>query len=145
LTWSASTDNVGVAGYRIYRNGSVAPVATVTGSTYQDTGLSANTTYSYTVAAYDAVGNVSAQSKAASATTPGVSNIPPTSASGSGSSATSTVFQMHADASEVSGVTNGSAITPALAPSGMSGTVVVNGAGSVNYAPAQSGNGVYFL
>ena len=54
------------------------------------------------------------------------------------------LFQLHSDASEVSGLTNGSIVT-AAAPPGISGTVVVNPGGSVNFAPAQSGNGVYFL
>ncbi len=67
LTWSASTDNVGVTGYKIYRGGT--QIATSTTNSYSDTGLTANTTYTYTVAAYDAAGNTSAQSTAASATT----------------------------------------------------------------------------
>ena len=67
LSWTASTDNVAVTGYKIYRNGS--QVGTATGTTYQDTGLSASTTYSYTVAAYDAAGNTSAQTSAVTATT----------------------------------------------------------------------------
>jgi hypothetical protein len=49
------------------------------------------------------------------------------------------------DTSEVSGVTNGSTVTPSVGPSGFTGTVIVNGSGSVNYALAESGNGVYFL
>jgi len=57
----------------------------------------------------------------------------------------SPLFQLHADATEVSGVTNGSTITPAVSPSGFVGTVSVTGTGSVNYTPAQSGNGVFFL
>ncbi|NKE71371.1 fibronectin type III domain-containing protein [Candidatus Manganitrophus noduliformans] len=76
LTWNASTDNVGVAGYRVYRNG--VQVGTTTSRTYSDTGLFAATLYSYRVAAYDAAGNVSAQSAAINATTL-VSNPPPTS------------------------------------------------------------------
>ena len=68
LGWSASTDNVAVAGYRILRNG--LQVATSTALSYQDTGLASSTTYTYTVAAYDAAGNASAQSTPASATTP---------------------------------------------------------------------------
>jgi chitodextrinase len=63
LTWSASTDNVGVTGYKIYRNGSTSPLALVTtGTSYADKGLTAATTYTYTVSAYDAAGNESAQS-----------------------------------------------------------------------------------
>ena len=67
LNWSASTDNVGVTGYKIYRGGT--QIATTASTSYTNTGLTANTSYSYTVAAYDAVGNTSAQSSAASATT----------------------------------------------------------------------------
>jgi hypothetical protein len=54
------------------------------------------------------------------------------------------LLQIHADATEVSGVTTGSTITPSTTPSGLTGTVVVNGSGSVNYAAAEVGNGVYF-
>lgn len=60
FSWTASTDNVGVTGYRIYRNGTL--VGTSTTASYTDTGLIANTTYSYTVAAYDAANLPSAQS-----------------------------------------------------------------------------------
>lgn len=67
LSWTASTDDVGVVGYVIYRNGAQQAI---TGATsYQDTGLAASTSYSYRVAAYDAAGNTSAQTGAASATT----------------------------------------------------------------------------
>jgi chitodextrinase len=69
LSWTASTDNVGVAGYRIFRGGS--QIATVTGTSYSNTGLSSGTTYSYTVVAYDPGGNTSAQSAPAAATTQG--------------------------------------------------------------------------
>lgn len=69
LSWTASTDNVGVAGYTVYRNG--MPITTVTSGTgFSNTGLAASTAYSYTVAAYDAAGNHSAQSAAANVTTP---------------------------------------------------------------------------
>lgn len=67
LTWAASTDNVGVTGYKVYRNGT--QITTVTTTSYSDTGLTAGTTYSYTVAAFDAAGNVSALSASVSATT----------------------------------------------------------------------------
>jgi hypothetical protein len=59
LSWNASTDNVGVTGYRVYRDG--IQVADVSSTTYKDTGLSKNTTYVYTVSAYDAAGNESSQ------------------------------------------------------------------------------------
>lgn len=67
LSWSASSDNVGVAGYGVFRNGVL--VAALSDTTFQDTGLNPVTTYTYRVRAVDAAGNVSAQSAAASATT----------------------------------------------------------------------------
>ncbi len=72
LAWQASTDNVGVTGYTIYRNNAV--MTTVSGSTltYSDNTVQPSTTYSYTVDAFDAAGNHSAQSAAVSVTTPGV-------------------------------------------------------------------------
>jgi chitodextrinase len=68
LSWSASTDNVGVTGYIVRRNG--VQVATPATTSYADTGLSAATTYSYTVAARDAAGNISPYSTSVSVTTP---------------------------------------------------------------------------
>lgn len=67
LSWSESTDNTGVLGYRIFRDG--VQVATSSTPSYTDTGLTASTMYTYTVAAYDGAGNVSAPSSAESATT----------------------------------------------------------------------------
>ena len=69
LAWTASSDNIGVAGYQILRNGTV--IASIPGSalTYADTTGIAATTYSYTVNAYDAAGNHSALSNAVQATT----------------------------------------------------------------------------
>ena len=67
LTWTASTDNTGVTGYNVFRNGT--QVGTVTGASYTDTGLAASTTYVYTVGAVDAVGNTSGLSSSVSATT----------------------------------------------------------------------------
>jgi chitodextrinase len=78
LSWSASTDNVAVAGYRVFRNGALLlSLGNVTA--YQDSSLIAGTTYVYTVRAFDAAGNVSGQSAQASATTaPGLDTTPPT-------------------------------------------------------------------
>ncbi|TMH77246.1 MAG: fibronectin type III domain-containing protein, partial [Betaproteobacteria bacterium] len=64
LSWSASTDNVGVTGYIVRRNG--VQVATPATTSFADTGLSAATTYSYTVAARDAAGNISPDSTSVS-------------------------------------------------------------------------------
>lgn len=71
LSWTAATDaiaGVTVTGYKIYRNGSA--IGTAGGTGYADSTTVPNTTYSYTVSAYDAWSNYSAQSTAASATTP---------------------------------------------------------------------------
>jgi chitodextrinase len=70
LSWGASTDNVSVAGYDIYRNGTI--VATTTNLTYNDIGLTASTTYQYNIAAYDPSGNESALSATSTATTPSI-------------------------------------------------------------------------
>ena len=74
LSWTASTDNVGVTGYRVERCqgagcSDFAQIATPTSASYNDTGLSASTSYSYRVRAQDAVPNLSAYSSTASATT----------------------------------------------------------------------------
>lgn len=61
LSWNAATDNLGVSGYRVFRNGNLVASA-VTATSYSDTGLVGDTTYDYQVAAYDAVGNLSAWS-----------------------------------------------------------------------------------
>jgi hypothetical protein len=74
LSWSASTDTDygGVYGYAIYRDGASTPLATTAGSvtTYQDNGVSAGSTHTYTVVAFDYARNNSAPSNSASATTP---------------------------------------------------------------------------
>lgn len=55
LAWGASTDNVGVTGYRLSRNGTV--IYTGTALAYSDTGLAEGTAYNYSVVAFDAAGN----------------------------------------------------------------------------------------
>jgi chitodextrinase len=67
LSWNAASDNVGVTGYEIQRDG--AAVGTTAGTSYADTGLSANTRYVYAVVALDAAGNRSTPSAAVGATT----------------------------------------------------------------------------
>jgi chitodextrinase len=67
LSWSASTDDYGVAGYEIYRD--AALISTVTGTDYAETYLSENTTYTYSIKAFDGANNKSAASEPASATT----------------------------------------------------------------------------
>jgi uncharacterized repeat protein (TIGR03803 family) len=64
LSWTPSTDAVGVTGYKIFRDG--IQVATNSATIYSDAALTPATTYSYKVAAYDAAGNTSLQSTASS-------------------------------------------------------------------------------
>ncbi|WP_321371052.1 fibronectin type III domain-containing protein [uncultured Desulfuromusa sp.] len=68
LTWSPSSDNVGVSGYTIYRDG--IEIGSSATPSYNDTNLAAQTLYSYTVVSYDSAGNVSAESSAVEVTTP---------------------------------------------------------------------------
>jgi len=67
LAWNASTDNVGVTSYEVFRGGVSA--GTTTSTAFTVTGLTANTSYSFTVKAKDAAGNVSAASTALTVTT----------------------------------------------------------------------------
>jgi bacillolysin len=67
LSWSASSDNVGVTGYNVYRNGTL--VTTVTGTSTVASGLAGSTTYAFTIKAKDAAGNLSAVSNTATVTT----------------------------------------------------------------------------
>jgi chitodextrinase len=67
LSWTIATDNIGVIGYNIYRNNLL--VATSSTNSFANTGLTASTSYTFYVKAYDAAGNVSAQSNIVSATT----------------------------------------------------------------------------
>ena len=74
LSWTASTDNVGVTNYLVERCAgtgctSFAQIATSTGTTYYNTSLAASTAYSYRVRATDAAGNLSGYSNTASGTT----------------------------------------------------------------------------
>lgn len=68
LSWTASSDNVAVTGYKIFRNGT--QIGTSTTASYPDNTTSGKTTYSYTVSAYDAAGNNSSQASPVSITTP---------------------------------------------------------------------------
>jgi len=95
LSWSASTDNVGVTGYLLERCAgtgcsSFVQVAAPTGTAYNDTGLSASTSYSYRVRATDANSNFSAYSSTATATTGAAGDTtPPTAPSSLSATATS--------------------------------------------------------
>jgi parallel beta-helix repeat protein len=111
LAWNASTDNVGVTGYRIYRNGSF--LTSIGGTSYSDSGLASSTSYSYRVSAFDAAGNESAQSSSVTGTTSAatlkamrVANVAiDVKSKGSGWDLTPTVTVVDADGRAVSGAT----------------------------------------
>jgi len=125
LSWTASTDNVRVTGYDIYytNNTKVATVSEATTS-FGDTGLSASTTYSYYVKAFDAAGNPSAASNTASETT-----FTPPAATGN---ITGTVY------SSVGGVVVGAKVSTFV--SGSKRTYYTNSSGvySISSIPAAS-------
>jgi endonuclease I/chitodextrinase len=67
LSWNASTDNVGVTEYEVFQGGSL--IGTSTNTSFNVTGLTVVTSYSFTVQAKDAAGNISGNSNTANATT----------------------------------------------------------------------------
>jgi len=103
LTWSTASDNVGISDYDVFRDGTF--LISVSTTAYSDTGLAANTTYTYTVRANDAAGNSSAESQPASVTTlanpdttpPGV----PTNVQGSAVSSSSVELMWSASTDDV--------------------------------------------
>ncbi len=132
LTWTASTDNVAVTGYRILRGG--VQIGTSATTTFGDTGLSPSTAYSYTVVAIDAAGNASGPSTAAPVTTPAPPDTTPPSAptglNGTATSATAVSLTWTASTDNVAvtgyrilrgGVQVGTATTTAFSNSGLTG------------------------
>jgi endonuclease I/chitodextrinase len=128
LSWSASSDNVAVSGYDVYQGTSV--LGTVSSTSYDVTGLSASTGYSFTVKAKDAAGNISSASNTVNVTT----------AANSASTATDLLFSEYIEGSsnnkalEISNTT-GSSVN-------LSAYVVkkqTNGAGSWSSGIALSG------
>ncbi len=99
LSWTASTDNFGVAGYKVFRNGGY--LNSTTNTSYSDTTCASNTTYSYAVSAYDAALNESAQCAPVQATTPAITDFiidnPQATFTGSWSTGTSSVDKYGAD------------------------------------------------
>lgn len=76
LTWSAATDNVAVSGYRIWRDGALS--GSTTGLSFSTVGLTPETTYTWTVRAYDNTGQLGAPANV-TARTPFVDVTPPSS------------------------------------------------------------------
>jgi len=135
VTWTASTDNVGVAGYRIYRNGTQVAASGTT--SYTDTGLQSGTTYSYTISAYDAAGNNSAQSSppAAAITLAAmgiaeIKGLPNSSSVGLASKAVTAVFSDRFYVEELDRH-NGIKIVPLEMPTGLAIGNIVDVGGTV--------------
>lgn len=110
LTWAASIDS-DVSRYNVLRNGTPV-IGQSTQTTYSDTGLAPNRTYTYTVQAVDAAGNPSVDSNTASASTSGSdSGAPTVSISGPGSDEASGEIRFTAEASDPPETTNGANIS----------------------------------
>jgi chitodextrinase len=105
LSWAASTDNIGVVGYTVYRDG--AAVASTTSTSYQLSGLACGANYSLSVDAFDAAGNRSGKTTVAASTSacpPPPDSTPPTSPSGlatSGATATTVTLSWNASTDDV--------------------------------------------
>ena len=156
LSWTASTDNVGVTGYSVERcQGSgcsnFGQITTSPGTTFTDAGLSASTSYSYRVRATDAAGNLSGYSTVASATTQAVS----TPVSGGGTTTADQDFVQRCgspgvikcvtfdSSSDLAGVYgNAFGILPGTSANpGLDSTVKASGNSSLKFTiPSQSGS-----
>jgi chitodextrinase len=93
LSWSGATDNIAVTGYNVYQ-GVTQIGSTTIATTFTVTSLTPSTTYTFTVKAKDAAGNLSVNSNAVSVTTVAPDVIPPTAPtlSASGTNSTSTIL-----------------------------------------------------
>ncbi|WP_294198562.1 endonuclease [uncultured Chryseobacterium sp.] len=139
LSWTASTDNVGVAGYDIYKDGTF--YTTVTGTTAIVSGLNPSTTYNFYVIAKDAAGNASTASNTAQGTTlaggqPGgscgtedFSNIPAAASSYASQNWTSNNITWTATDARTDQTINGKAIT--IRNGNLTGSTISGGIGSL--------------
>ena len=125
LVWNPSTDNVAVTGYLIYRstNGTVGPLYDTSSTTaYDDTAVTTGVTYTYTVKATDAAGNISYRTNLSTRTFDGVGGPPDTERP-----TTPTGLQTDADADSINLVWNPStdnvAVTGYLIYRSTNGTV----------------------
>jgi chitodextrinase len=103
LSWNASSDNVGIAGYRVYRDGAQVATTTATSRTVSD--LACGRSYTFAVAAYDAAGNTAAQASQTASTSAcsGDTSAPstPTSLRTTGSTTTSISLAWNASSDDV--------------------------------------------
>jgi fibronectin type 3 domain-containing protein len=93
LSWAASTDNVGVTGYKVERCSGAgcsnfSQIGTPTATTYNDTGLTGSTSYSYRVRATDAAGNLSTYSSSSTVATPAPTLTAPSNLAATAASST---------------------------------------------------------
>jgi chitodextrinase len=159
LTWTASTDNVGVTGYRVESCQGAScttftQIATPATTTFSNTGLTAGTSYNYRVRANDAAGNLSSYSNVASATTtatpvkPAITQQPASKTVTVGQTATFTVvasgtapftYQWAKGGTAISNATASSYTTPATTTAdngSLFSVVVTNSAGSATSTSA---------
>jgi chitodextrinase len=117
LSWSASTDDVAVTGYHVWRG--TTRIATTTGTTFTDTGLTPATGYSYSVSAFDAAGNESAKSATAGVTTDADTSAPtaPANLTQTGATATTATLSWTAATDNV-GVTGYDYYDSGIVPQG---------------------------
>jgi chitodextrinase len=102
LTWTASTDDLGVTGYHVYRDGALD--GTSQSASYTVTGLNCGTSYTFSVDAYDAAGNRSGQASAVAATakcTDSIAPTTPTNLKATGATTTSVSFSWSASTDNV--------------------------------------------
>ncbi len=135
LNWTASTDNVGVTGYTVYRNG--VSIGNITGTSMNVTGLSASTTYSFYVRAYDAAGNISGNSNTINVTTGAAADLTPpstpTNLAASGTTTNSTNLAWSASTDNVgvalyrvyqNGSSIGTSTTPSYSVTGLNASTI---------------------
>jgi fibronectin type 3 domain-containing protein len=82
LVWTGATDNYGVTGYRVYRDGAAVADLAATATSWMDTSVAGATRYEYTLDALDAAGNRSARTPPVAVTTLGPDTTPPTAPGG---------------------------------------------------------------
>jgi chitodextrinase len=99
LSWSASTDNVGVTGYQVRRDGVLVTTTAPGVLSFTDTGRTPSTSYAYTVTAVDAAGNASTPASVNATTGAGIPDVgPPTTPGNLSATSTSTSVTLSWDA-----------------------------------------------
>ncbi len=107
LTWTASTDNTGVTGYDVYRNGSLLATTSGTGTGYTDSTTAPSTTYQYSIDAFDGAGNISQQTTPPVSVPTPVAPAGPTFVQSAGSSTTTVTLPVPSHAGDLLVLTSG--------------------------------------